>query len=365
MSRVVVFVDILGARYLPHKDLALYRRNLGLFQSAVVDNASRLGKDGSLFCFNDSAYAEAEEPTALIEFLRSIRRELFKHQVYVKGAVAEGALEARLFSGRGKQTKITGASFGEAAGRVFALADKMKGIGFLFDEPLVADLTSRGYLVRTCHSPGATRRSIDCISDLRFVDDELDSGVFKNTLIECLRVNSEKQLGGRYFVTYIVSLIRSLDWTTIGTGSNEGGDQVVEMLMGGWFETHFSDLIGMECVYGALLDEVFSKAGDNAPITQNVFRYLGKMRRIGSKLALVPECLLRRHIRNTFLAFQLEYVRELKQKALQRREEAKRRREETKRRREEAKGQKEEVNGQKGSEEKKTGQKGSAPRQKS
>jgi len=316
MTRFVAYIDILGARYWSKVSQDAYRITLQDFQRTILDKAYLLRRDkddSRLYCFNDCAYAEATSVENLVTFLQSVRQELAKRKTYVKGALAFGSLThvGNSASGgtghrkgtSGKDKYVTFELLDGDAIKVYALADGLKGIGFRVDDSLVRTSEMRGRTVKSCYVSSVASSAIECFDDLRYLDSETTPARLGATLAECYRINSEEPSGGRYFVSCVVTFVRSLDWTLVDPFAEDKISPMVQLLLHRGFWNKFADLPGINAILGCLLHEAVESAGTQAPITKLVFERLGALRGANRRAAKLPHCLISRHAKAEFLEF--------------------------------------------------------------
>jgi hypothetical protein len=257
-----------------------------------------------------------------VSFLQQVRYQLSRSKTFVKGALAYGTLKT-VESGTTPKAPDKAPDTGESdiraelldgdAIKVYALADSLKGIGFRVEAKLARSSLMKGRIVRSCYVPTVTTSAFDCFDDIRYLEQETTVSHLGAILSECYRINSEESSGGRYFVSSIVSLTRSLDWPQADPFDEDKVSPVIGLLLKREFWTRFSDLPGVDCIFGCLLDETVARAGAQAKITRRIFDRLGSLRGANRRAAVLSPCILSRQAKLDFLTSLAETLNGKKQ----------------------------------------------------
>ncbi len=295
------FLDLVGIRALAVSSPKRYADTLGIFGKVVADECLRLrNASGRVYLFSDCLFAEATDIDALVDFVRSLRERLAAQDIYLKGALAFGALAAedavRLTSispqSLAERRKIlSGYYFGEHAASLFGQEQALKGIGLQVDEGVAANETVLGLYLDA--EPGLKPK---CFRDLRysakFFEDE--EGLLQAMLRSFGKSKSHSKRLGRLYVTPFVSMIRSYPDAKLARGVTADPHRLPGLICSDLFEKVFGDVTGFEFVLLALLDRAWMTSA-----FEEVWRSVRRRKRVLGKLGQCPNGFLRHEVYET------------------------------------------------------------------
>ncbi len=271
----IAFIDLLGTRERVQRSSAEFYTSLRNFQELVTYFAPLLDDNGTVYFFSDCAYVESEALPPLLGYLGQLRMALFTIGLFMTGAVGRGKLNAVAPNSSSRiddqksveQTRqiVHGSFFGQDVAPVYALQDSLKGIGIRFDSS--AQRSAKSTWVKSCHYPRFGSR-LELIADLRYDAEKLDEEILRRFFSEFLKAKTRSKKYGRYYITCLVTIIRSLHFGQVtekalrGYASTEKHVSelyLYKQFVSGFVDRNFGDLMGIECVYYTLLDEVYGK----------------------------------------------------------------------------------------------------------
>jgi len=214
-DRYIAYLEVLGTSDLARYDRRSYYESLAAFQKNLVDKAKVL--NGSVYFFSDTALVESPSAEGILTFIGDVRSALLDRGYYLKGAVSQGILDANNHAERVGSTRVNGSSFGVAVANVVDLHNTLRGIGIRLDsqaEDLLGAAREKSLVVQTCHFPEPDSRHVEPLFDLRYRDDDVDTEeVLLMMLKRFHQTNLRSKRLGRYYLTALVSWIRSTDFT--------------------------------------------------------------------------------------------------------------------------------------------------------
>jgi hypothetical protein len=316
-ANYIAFIDLLGTTEFALEDKVKFYNRLISFQETITNNCHLLAGDGRVFFFSDSAYIESDNLDKLVTYLRKVRKALLELGLYMKGAIGTGELNAsdphnsNLIKDR-KEVKlrketVIGHCFGEDVVPIYALQAGLKGVGIRIAENLTQDFVKKGYGVASCYLPIENNRRAECFYDLKLDDSELNDGILKLYLRNFYVTNTKSKKYGRYYLPFIVSWINSTDFsaTVLTDSSNGTGSSSVPLifdllLLSRSFDKHFTDLVGLEYVFFALLNKIFIEC-DSEKVKRRVFEYIASRKKLLSRLGTLPTCVMSSETKKQFL----------------------------------------------------------------
>ena len=308
---MIAFVDVLGTTYYAQTDKIRYRENLIAFKDALTKHASLLKGIGQVYFFSDCAYLSCTKPPKLIDYLTEVRGALLLQHIYLQAAVESGSLSPT----SADDDIVLGTIFGADVAGVYARQHALKGAAIRVSDGLVASKTvPLSVCVKSCHLPNPNNSVPDCFWDIRYPPKDIDRLQLEYILADCLKAKSVRRSAGTYYISILVSMIRSADWRSVNlekkSGENRTGARYLyDMLIYSEFNRHFGDLRGSEFIYFALLDETYKQC-EEKPICNLVREYLSMRPRLLRRIEAVPDALLSNRHRDKFLDYTLKWSNE-------------------------------------------------------
>jgi hypothetical protein len=304
-SPSVAFMDLLGTTYYAQTDKKQYRENLWKFKEALSTRASILSVRSRVYFFSGCAYVMAESIASLVDYLVEVRGCLLVQHLYLQGAVEPGHLLPDSDGIDGSGT-VTGTIFGPDVAGVYAQQSALKGAAIRVSEALIRSRQlAPTRCVQSCHLPNPTHSMPECFFDLRYRPSDIDRRQLEDILGDCLKAKSVKRSAGAYYISLLVSMIRSANWRLVNLDKSvkenpTGARQIYDLLVAKDFGRHFSDVRGIEFVYFALLDEVYKQC-EHKPVCEEVRDYIGSRQKLLHRIESVPWTMLTHQTRHKFL----------------------------------------------------------------
>jgi hypothetical protein len=308
----LAFIDLWGNSHNALHDPPRYITNLDHFRNSIQRHSSAFLKNpkDQAFVLHDCAYVGCEKLRTLAQYLRAVRDELVKKKLYLQGAIHCAALQHDSICYPSKrQPRVQGYVFGEAAPRAYSRHHALKSIAVRLDyRDELRDALSEEF-VASCHSPAQSGTHVEPLLDLRFSPPSLDANTVRDVVRDCLSIRSRSRTTWRYFLPLLVTLIRSIDWSTASDGDpdKDAGRQYLESLLRGAFQAHLSYLHGAELVYFSLLDELESR--DLGGLFDEVLRFVVDRGRFYGSLDTVPDEILRPQAREAIVDGRLKLTK--------------------------------------------------------
>jgi hypothetical protein len=312
----IAFVDLLGTSDLSRSNPTKFYNSLITFQETISNSSSLLGSDGSVFVFSDCAYLESKSLDTLVRYIRDVRRTLMEEGYYLKGSIGQGSLEARELHNTGKirdqkilsqrRKVVKGSSFGQDVVGIYGLQDGLRGIGIRIHEDLKDEIEKRGFAVSSCHLPQINNRHAECFKDLKFEKRELQDGVLLKFLKNFFMTNTKSKRFGRYYLSFIISWIKSSDFTDVNpqeeTDSKDTTPLIYQLLINGALEKYLVDLVGIEYIYFTFLDRIYEQC-ESQKVIMKIQNQVASRKKLVACLENLPDCLFGQKSRSKFLEY--------------------------------------------------------------
>lgn len=309
---VIAFMDLLGTTYFAQTDPALYQENLIRFKQALTSRSSKLKHEGKVFLFSDCAYVVCSDAQTLIAYLIEVRAALLPRHLYIQAAIEPGELEAKHVTTEESDT-VSGTIFGAAVAPLYARQHALKGAAIRISDALMMRSSVKAHCVLSCHLPNPTNSVAECFWDIRYPKDGINREQLENVLADCINAKSVRRSAGTYYISVLISMIRSVDWTSVNlkvrpSENDTGARHIYELLIRGEFSRHFGDLRGVEYIFFALLDQVYQSC-EGKPVFEEIRSYIATRPRLLRRIEMVPPELLSHENRQKFLASTLVWSR--------------------------------------------------------
>jgi hypothetical protein len=316
-SKYIAFIDLLGTTEFALEDETKFYNRLIAFQDTIADHSHILAGEGKVYFFSDSAYIESGNLDKLVKYLRNVRKTFLEFGLYMKGAIGRGELNAtdphksKLIKDRDelriRKETVIGHCFGEAVVPIYALQASLKGIGIRISDDLKKEFVQRGFSIGSCYLPVENNRRAECFNDLRLENSELNDGVLDLFLKNFYISNAKSRKYGRYYLPLLISWINSTDFSETELPDAVDGQpqasvpRIFEILLiRDAFAKHFADLVGLEYIYFALLNKIFTEC-DSEKVKKSVFEYVSRRKKLVGRLSSLPACVMSNESRKQFL----------------------------------------------------------------
>jgi hypothetical protein len=311
-TSVIAFLDLLGTTHFAKADATIYHEHLVSFKTALLSRASLLKNTGKVFLFSDCAYVMCSDVRIILEYLREVRAVLLLEHIYIQAAIEPGELSPVQIGTQGGDT-VSGTIFGPDVAPLYARQHALKGAAIRVSDDLADRRGIKAYCVMSCHLPNPTNSVAECFWDIRYPQDNISRKQLENVLADCINAKSTQRSAGTYYISVLISMIRSVDWKSVNLNArvsenDTGARHLYELLIRGEFNRHFGDLRGVEYVFYALLDEVY-KGCERKPVFEEIRRYVATRPRLLRRIESVPPKLLDNKSRQKFLASTLVWSR--------------------------------------------------------
>jgi hypothetical protein len=309
----MAFMDILGTTYFAQYDPPMYSENLNHFKRAVNSRSSLLKNAGKVFLFSDCAYVGCSSPQILVDYLTEVRRYLLARHLYLQAAIEPGELEPS-DAREGSGDIVFGTTFGSKVAPLFARQHALKGAAVRVSNTLMSDNSLKeSSCVMSCHLPNPTNSLAECFLDIRYPEAQITRERLEDVLSDCMRAKAGKRSAGSYYVSVLISMIRSVDWTSVnldkqGNHNNTSARHLYDLLIKEPFGRHFGDLRGVEYIFFTMLDEVY-RTCEGKPVFDKIRSYIAARPRLMRRIEVLPADLLSHKNRQKFLASTMVWSR--------------------------------------------------------
>lgn len=301
------FLDLVGIRDLAQTSPDRYWEALGRFQEHVANLCHNLeGAGAQIFLFSDSLFVQGPNAESLVKFVRSLRHNLLVDGLYFKGSIKKGDLEARPAhklaldqdreAEKKRAKKLFGHCFGQNAATLFAMQERLKGVGFWVDSETDS---AKQFTVSSCFLPQLNSKKAEHYLDLILLPEDLDEHILDRLLQAFFKAKARSKKIGRFYVPFLIVWIQSMELKKV---AEYGPGSLVGLLLNGTFERLFGDVAGIENLFYCLFNRLHD-ADEEAPLdlAYQTRRYILGRRRIARALDDIPEDILSHDARNAFL----------------------------------------------------------------
>ncbi|MEA2558840.1 MAG: hypothetical protein QOH06_344 [Acidobacteriota bacterium] len=295
------FIDLVGIRDLARTDEEGYWVALRKFKEHITDTSHHLEEGGGgVYFFSDSAFMQADSLNGLIFFMKALRHKLLQDGLYFKASAHYGSLGTQRVE---EKNTVFGHYFGRNAATLFALQERLKGIGIYVHPDRIPKNSLEKHFAYTCFLPETGSRLAIPYLDIKLGRDDLNEGILHDLLRYFFRSKSKAKKLGRFYISILVLWVQSLDLEGLNYDMRAEGE-LVSILLSGKFERLFGDVIGIEYIYFALLNRVYT-GHEEGRIPLRLFydarRYVLGQRRIARWLDNIPEQIMHPRTKNRCL----------------------------------------------------------------
>lgn len=310
MQSYIAFIDLLGTRDLAQSDPDDYFDRFTNFRDTISNHCQVLADIGKIYFFSDCAYITSNDLQLLLQYVQKVRASLLIDGNYFKGAISKGDLSAKDINDndllskniRAKRNKILkGTCFGKDVISVYAMHERLKGIGIYLDSSVVEKVLP-AQIINSCFLPHNNSIHPESFVDIKYSENELHDDIVKKLIERFFKAKAKTKNVGRYYVPIIISMIQSYDLGRIKFGKQVSWDNetlpfIMRYIGSGTFEKHFSDVVGTEYIYFSVIRKLYS---DNWPqlMIDKILKFVLGKKRLKNKLEYVPRELLATEIKN-------------------------------------------------------------------
>ncbi len=231
----ISFLDMVGTRAkasISNEEYAKAIRDLHETMKAVATSL-----DGcKVYGYSDNAYIEVNGLENMILFLRDLRMRLMVKHHFFNAAVDKGELRQRIITipaNKGSSMSFTS----PATVNIYMEQSKFTGIGVSLSQDVVDDLEKAQMTSAYCSSiyKGKEANEFYSIYDVSY--DPIGVEDLKYMISEYALTTIMNRRAGRYYVTPIISMIRSLDLDVLKTQTAQLVDAIMMKKIGSVLET--------------------------------------------------------------------------------------------------------------------------------
>jgi hypothetical protein len=251
------FIDLVGIKDLAEFDSTAYYRNLEYYKEHVVNNWPVLRDcGGALSLFSDCAFIESPQRAPLFQFLRRLRHQLLIEGIYFKAAVSDKPLgKNETPENERNALGLSLTTFGVHAATLVGMQESLKGIGIS-----VAHSIRDTFICQSFFIPQAPSHQTRLYNDLRLLPTDFQPETLDRVFQQMLRTKCVSTRTARYYVSFLILWVRSLEWQAVKIGKREfpiSPEYVFHELVDPHMYSLLGDVEGMEFVYFAMLAKVF------------------------------------------------------------------------------------------------------------
>ena len=290
-TQCVAFIDLLATSFYARTDKSLHHARLNNFRTSLLDNVAFLEPESKVYLFSDCAYCYSPDPVPLLKYLAEVRRDLHRDHIYLKGAVDLGSLSPDpILNGN---EIITGTTFGPDVASVFAHQDSFKGAGLRISKEITAaNPKAREMCIYSCFMPPSPSQIPERVQDLKYSPDEFSRLEIERLLVDCMRARATSKSGASYYITPLISMIKSADWAFDLDGqfadpAKAGARDIFLVIIEEDFTKRLGDIRGAALVLFALLNETYD-VSPSGSVCEKVREHIVNKPSILEKLSTVP-----------------------------------------------------------------------------
>lgn len=327
----IAFIDMVGTKNYANYDAKKYMDNVVTFQQTIVNHVGKLKKKGKIFFFSDCAYIESDDVNVLLNFLTSFRNDLVVCNIFLKGGVTQGQLAAitgfendkHILSHYGQDVfskynsvkknleeykdEIRGTLFfSNNIAEVFKMQDNLKGIACTINPSVFSNRDLEKETVESFYIKDPHKNTLEFFRDIRYSDSFISGQEVIDKVFKLYAISNTYSLKyGRYYLSILVSIINSSNFTSIRIEDNSSNfnkfsktPPIFEKIMGikKTFPILYEKAVGLEFIYFTLLNKLYSDRKGRDDVTREVLKIILNFKRFINKymnsLELLPKKLI-------------------------------------------------------------------------
>lgn len=266
------YIDMLATRSIAQRNVRDLRDALNNFHSALDDSFEELGP-GSCYAFSDGAFFSCPSSDEFSNFYRRIRNELFQQKIFFKCSLIPGEIEVNTRGDNpSRKGRFVSMTFGGDAPVAYQKESEFKGVGCSVHSSAVGEFVDSYYV-----TPGSGGISATPTRDVRYTHVELDRPradaapwewrIFDPIIEACQTTTAQSTRVAAYYLTPIVSAIRSLDLRSVEFHDHEwlGAPYAFEEIATGSVPRALRQVPGIHFVLLTLFDHLFNQKNGNIP----------------------------------------------------------------------------------------------------
>lgn len=203
----ISFVDMVGTKSYADVSNSDYENAICRFHKELYNSAKRI--NCKIYGYSDNAYIEVTNLNDMIKFMRHLRKMLMKKNLYFNAAIGKGELNQ-------KQVSMPEEGFSmiftdPATVSVYMEQNRFSGIGACLSNEVVEELRSAKLFNNFCCSVHKSKSSDDLYT---VYDVSYDTVVLEDLefiLSDYALTTIVNRSAGRYYITPVISMLRSLD----------------------------------------------------------------------------------------------------------------------------------------------------------
>ncbi len=312
------FFDLVGIKDLARHDTRAYYETLKSFQNTIWDKSIRLKpeKGEGIWFFSDCMFFQCANLKNIVDFIREVRKDCFTGGYYFKGSIMPGtitpvrAFQNPMMDQSAKAQKLRkkvlwGFYFGESAVDLFSGHEKLKGIGITVlgesgakhkprREPDHQEILASGFV------PNAGHSLISDYYDIKYSDSEIRSIDLDVLLKRFLKAKATSKKLGRYYLTILMTWIRSIDIDDIDQ-QHVNTSNLLSLILGSEYESLFGDVAGYEFILLTLLGKVYEVEFPDTHLKQMVREAFHKRKKLHNLVEKTPGIIMKRNVKSRIL----------------------------------------------------------------
>jgi hypothetical protein len=269
----VALLELVGVRSLAVDEPIEYGQRTKDFYNGIYNSLSTR-KDFDIYFFRDHCYAEHRSIKSLIAFLHALQSELLqRHSLLIRGALAEGDLESKKLEVtlEGKNTKgvvvgsntLNGFRFDALSSELFGMQERLKGVGVNVSSKLVKkheNLVAKGTIFENVYVTNRTTNRYEGFWDIALHKDMFSTANLSRIIHQMMHARVFSKKIARFYVPVLVNWILHQELSDDPSPVSELRQNLKldERIAAGSLAS-VRDIIGVDVVYLALLNRVYSK----------------------------------------------------------------------------------------------------------
>lgn len=222
----IAFFDMLGTRLSASMGNDAYSKKLKAFRRSI-EQASKQSKSCEIYAYSDNAYIQFEDSESMLNFFRALRDMMMTMGHYFSAAVGIGTLNSHSNDTKDSIEYHLGSCKGNSmmfvspdAVNVYALQSQFCGIGICLSHDAVDQLRLEGKenafcetIYKTEDRDDSSKSTIVKAYDITYSN--VPVSLIRAIISDYLIASMTSERSGRYYITAIISMIRSMKQTTL------------------------------------------------------------------------------------------------------------------------------------------------------
>ena len=221
-QKVISFLDLLGTKSAAIKNPDEYAKQIMYYKASIESAIQHFSKEDRIWVYSDNAYILSSSADTLIDFYNDLRLSLNTQGIFFTAAISLGNMNPIEINDAWQN----GAYFiGADATKVYAQQASLGGVGVRIDEKLIKNIEDDICVSYYYQSHECT--NLNTFFDLKY---QLTSTTLLDyTLIQFIKTRYENIKASRYYISAIISILKSFDYSDQSFMTNKQLKDIAEL----------------------------------------------------------------------------------------------------------------------------------------